>query len=78
MQANVSGCRGDGIGNIEPDKAADAGRGYAILANATGDAAFKTAAFAVADTLARLVRSPPESSASRSPCNTTRNLCHCL
>ena len=54
-------------GNIEPDKAADAGRGYAILANVTGDSEFKAAAVAIADTLARLVRSPPSSSASRSP-----------
>ena len=66
-EPNVSGCRGDGIGHIEPDKAADAGRGYAILANVTGDSSFKAAALAVADTLARLVRAPPESSASRSP-----------
>eukprot|EP01047_Picozoa_sp_COSAG01_P049339 COSAG01_NODE_4884_length_4653_cov_20.654370_5_plen_455_part_00 len=66
-EANVSGCRGDGIGHIEPDKAADAARGYAILANVTGDASFKSAAVAVADTLARLVRSPPASSGTRSP-----------
>ena len=53
----TSGCVGDGTGNIEPDKAANAAWGYSILANVTGDAAFRTAAIAVADTLAKLVRS---------------------
>ena len=61
------GCSGDGVGNIEPDKAADAGLGFNQLANVTGDASLRLAAVAVADTLAKLVRPAPLSNGTHSP-----------
>ena len=62
-----TGCSGDGVGNIEPDKAADAAFGFNQLANATGDASLRLAAVAVADTLAKLVRPSPLSNGTHSP-----------
>lgn len=62
-----SGCGGDGVGHIEPDKAADAAFGFNQLANATGDTSLRLAAVAVADTLAKLVRPSPLSNGTHSP-----------
>jgi hypothetical protein len=63
--------RGDGIGVIEPDKAADAGHGFVLLANATAGTnvsrQFQLAAVAVADTLAARVRAFPACNATHSP-----------
>jgi hypothetical protein len=64
--------RGDGYGVIEPDKAADAGHGFVLLANATVgtpslSATFQRAAVAVADTLAKMVRAPPLCNDTHSP-----------
>jgi hypothetical protein len=61
------GCSGDGVGHIEPDKAADAAFGFNILANVTGDASLRHAAVAVADTLAVLVRPAPLSNGTNAP-----------
>lgn len=63
--------RGDGIYVIEPDKAADAGHGFVLLANATAgtaaSATFRHAAVAVADTMSKMVRAPPMCNDTHSP-----------
>ena len=56
---NASEHRGDGVGVIEPDKAAEAAWGFLLLANATAEASggpLRAAAVAVGDTLAANVR----------------------
>lgn len=61
---------GDGIGVIEPDKAAQAALGFLLLANATSEAQggpLRSAAIAIGDTLAANVRASPLSDASHSP-----------
>ena len=53
---------GDGIGVIEPDKAAQAAFGFLLLANATSEVQggpLRRAAIAIGDTLASNVRAPP-------------------
>ena len=68
---NTRNGRGDGINVIEPDKAADAGHGFVLLANATvgtaASATFRRAAVAVADTLSKMVRAPPLCNDTHSP-----------
>eukprot|EP01079_Euglenida_sp_SAG-EU17-18_P002342 gene2342-3169_t len=59
--------RGDGIGVIEPDKAADAGKGFALLGAYANDKDLMQAAIAVADTLAANVRKSPNANGTQSP-----------
>ena len=48
--------RGDGVGGIEPDKAAELGAGYLKFYEITGDVRYRDAAIAIANTLAKDVR----------------------
>jgi hypothetical protein len=56
--------RGDGVGGIEPDKAAELGAAYLKFYELTGETRYRDAAIAIADTLARNARS---GSSERSP-----------
>jgi hypothetical protein len=48
--------RGDGVGGIEPDKAAELGAGYLKFYELTGESRYRDAAIAIAETLAKNVR----------------------
>jgi len=48
--------RGDGVGGIEPDKAAELGAGYLKFYELTGETRYRDAAIAIANTLAKNVR----------------------